>query len=245
MPYEVGSTPVGLIAEDFNEDGNPDLASVNCDSSNVSVLLGQGDGTFQEQVLYAASPSGEFIVSGDFNGDGHIDLVTSGQFANGIAVNLGRGDGTFAAPLLFGLGDAPAGGATGDFNGDGRLDLAVTNFFSPDHDVSVFLGNGDGTFQDETHFAVGDQPLGIVADDFNRDRILDLAVANSGSKSVSLLMGNGDGTFQKEARVATEPDADTLADADAWGTRVPRFGSVAAAGLIAAGSILGGQLGAR
>ena len=83
---------------------------------------------------------------------------------------------------------------TGDFNGDGRTDLAVANYY--DWDVSVLLGNGDGTFQDQMTYRVGDWPEAIVAGDFNGDGRTDLAVANYGSNDVSVLLGNGDGTFQ-------------------------------------------------
>jgi hypothetical protein len=91
-------------------------------------------------------------------------------------------------------GTAPTSIVAGDFNGDGKVDLAVTN--SKDNSVSVFLGNGDGTFQTGVTYAVGSDPLGIAVGDFNNDGKLDLATANHDSNNVSLLYGKGDGTFQ-------------------------------------------------
>ncbi len=205
MRFNLGSTPVELLTEDFNRDGHDDLASINCDSGDLSVLLGRGDGTFQDQVRYGSSISGEWGVTADFNSDGLVDIVASGQFATGIAFVPGRGDGTFGERTFFATDEASADGASGDFNGDGRLDLATTNFFSPDHDISVHLGIGDGTFQPPQHYPVGEYPQGIVAGDFNHDGDLDLVNANfrSDPPSLSLLLGNGDGTFESEVRLAT------------------------------------------
>jgi hypothetical protein len=214
VSYQVGSTPVSLIAADVNGDGKLDLVTANCDSVDISVLLGNGDGTFQPQKRFPANNSGEFLLAGDFNGDGHLDLIDSGEYSNGISLLLGNGDGTFQAPRQFGGEDAPAGGVVGDFNGDGKLDLAVTNFFSPNHDIAVFLGNGDGTFQPEVHYPVGDAPFGILAGDFDRNGTLDLAVADSGSNDISVLLGRGDGTFRPEVRYAVGAGPDSIVGAD-------------------------------
>src|SRR5437773_8612290 len=103
---------------------------------------------------------------------------------------------TRAAPLFpgekFEAGTAPTSVAMGDFNGDGRPDLAVLNRVS--QDVSVLLGNGDGTFGAQTRFAAGSYPYSVAVGDFNGDGRPDLAVANYLSNDVSVLLGKGDGT---------------------------------------------------
>src|SRR5262249_57809399 len=96
-----------------------------------------------------------------------------------------------------------SGVGIGDFNGDGIPDLAVANFAS--NDVSVLLGNGDGTFQPAAGYAVGSQPPSVVAvSDFNGDGKLDLVVPNYNSNNVSVLLGNGDGTFRAAVNYAAD-----------------------------------------
>src|SRR5262249_18309428 len=152
----------------------------------------------------------------DFNGDGHLDLIDGGQYSFGVSLILGNGDGTFRGPRRFGLESTPSGGAVGDFNDDGNPDLAVTSFFSPNHDVSVFLGNVNGTFHEGKHYPVGALPFSLVAGDFNRDGKLDLVTTNQGSQNlgVSLLLGRGDGTFEDEVRFATGPVPDSVFTTD-------------------------------
>src|SRR5712692_2560768 len=101
---------------------------------------------------------------------------------------------SFVARRDFGAGSFPSSVAAGDFNGDGILDLAVANYAS--RNVSLLLGNGDGTFQAAQNFDAGSGPTSVAAGDFNGDGILDLAVADFPSNKVSVLLGNGDGTFQ-------------------------------------------------
>src|SRR6516225_6414802 len=101
---------------------------------------------------------------------------------------------SFIAPRAFAAGVAPFSVAVGDFNGDGILDLAVANEGS--NNVSVLLGNGDGTFQAAVNYTAANEPFSVAVGDFNGDGIQDLAVANESSNNVSVLLGRGDGTFQ-------------------------------------------------
>ena len=198
--FTAGYDPMSVAVGDFNGDGVPDLVVANRVFNNVSVLLGNGDGTFQAAQPISAGTRPIFVAIGDFNGDGKLDLVVANEGSNNVSVLLGNGQGAFQAAQNFAAGTNPQSVAVGDFNGDGKLDLAVANEGSGD--VSVLLGNGDGTFQTAVAFATGTNPQSVAVGDFNGDGKLDLAVANGGDFSsgaggnVTVLLGNGDGTFQ-------------------------------------------------
>jgi hypothetical protein len=186
---------------DFNGDGIADLAVANggtnssTDPGSVSILLGNGDGTFRAAVNYAAGEAPWSVAVGDFNGDGHADLVVAdfgrghGSLASGtLSVLLGNGDGTFQAAQTY-AGAWGASVAVKDFNGDGILDLAVSGGLG----VRVLLGNGDGTFQTTPiSYIAGTGPWGLAVGDLNGDGLPDLAVADlTTSSGVSILINDG------------------------------------------------------
>jgi Big-like domain-containing protein/VCBS repeat protein len=239
--YATGTfEPMSLAVGDFNGDGAPDLAvaqcgsSVNCGTGQVSVLLGNGDGTFQSPVPYSTgNGSSYFVATADFNGDGILDLAVANQTGGNseIAILLGNGDGTFQAPVGYSTGAASAAYiSVGDFNLDGAADLAVANTGTQDS-VSILLGNGDGSFQTAVVYSSGGAFAKAVAvGDFNGDGAPDLAVVNgcatyynldcSQSGSVGVLLGNGDGTFQAPVAYGSggnEPNSLAIADFDGDG----------------------------
>jgi hypothetical protein len=214
-----GSSPLAVISAELNGDRQQDLAVANQQDSTVSILLGNGDGTFQAQVTYATGQGPDDVLVGDFNGDGKLDLAVANNAADTISILLGNGDGTFQTHVDYATGLAPVRVVTGDFNGDGVLDLAVSN--EQANTVSVLLGNGDGTFQTHVDYGVGEQPTGLAIADFNGDDVLDLAVANFTSNTVSLLAGNGDGTFQSPVDFATATGPVSLVAADFNGDGLP------------------------
>jgi hypothetical protein len=210
---------------DWNGDTKPDLAIVNQCQTNgdcvgtVTLLLGNGDGTFQAPPTY---PSGGYeadsVAVGDLNNDGKLDLVVANlcqssycsQGSNGIvSVLLGNGDGTFQPAKGYATGGFGSSSvAIGDFNGDGNLDVVVANQCSTSDcksggSVSILPGNGNGTLQTaKTYPSGGYMALSVAIADFNKDGNLDLAVANQcqdtncQNGAVSVLLGNGNGTFQ-------------------------------------------------
>ena len=192
--YSVGANPQFGGTADFNRDGKLDLVVANYGSGSITVLMGNGDGTFGSRRDYPIGPSAQTAVIGDFNGDGILDLAVP-YWPGTVAILLGNGDGTFRPAGSYPIDPYPNSGITADFNGDVNLDLVFTSMVSDT--VSVLLGNGDGTFQPYAHYAVGEgQPVGIAVGDFNRDGKLDLATCTQYNDIVSILRGNGDGTFQ-------------------------------------------------
>jgi hypothetical protein len=180
-PFAVGSEPTGEAVGDLNGDGKPDLVIANRNDGTVSVLLGNGDGTFSPATgsPISVDSGSTSVVIGDFNGDGKPDLAVANQFTSPgtVSVLLGNGDGTFSAatgsPISVGAG--PDAIAMSDFNRDGNLDLVIAN--RDDNTVSVLLGNGDGTFTQATGSPIGGAygPNAVAVGDFNSDGRPDFA----------------------------------------------------------------------
>jgi hypothetical protein len=196
--YSVGSHPNSVSTADLREDGKLDIVLANGSDQTVSVLLGNGDGTFQPQVTYAVGNSPGYVAIADFNGDGKLDLAVTNVGSNSVSILLGNGDGTFQPEVQYDAGTGAWGVAVADVNADGKLDLVVTDASAAaaTTTISVLLGNGDGTFQPHVEYQAGLVPTSVAIGDFNGDGKLDLAVADfSKVNTVTVLLGKGDGTF--------------------------------------------------
>ncbi len=230
--FAAGIGPNSVAVGDFNGDGIPDLAvadgGVFGQSSVVSVLLGNGDGTFQPARSFAVGSGPVWVVVGDFNGDGIPDLAVANYASNTVSVLLGNGDGSFQPAHTLAAGSGPESVTVGDFNGDGIQDLIVAD---DGGGVSVLLGNGDGSFQPARTFAVGSQPQAVAVGDFNGDGIPDLAVANFGSNNMSVLLGNGDGSFQPARNITAGYAPESVVTGDFNGDGIPDLAVVGYSGI--------------
>jgi uncharacterized repeat protein (TIGR01451 family) len=218
--YPVGSSPGSfstLAVGDFNRDGRLDLAVSNCrcfnpGPSTISVLLGNGDGTFQSQIEFAAGSTPVGVVTGDFNRDGKLDLAAINYPDNKLSVLLGNGDGTFQNYVQYPVGLNPYGIEVADLNGDGILDLVTNNYNG--NSVSVLLGKGDGTFKPQRQYATGGNPISGTVADLNGDGKPDLLISSLVANSVSVLFGRGDGTFSDHVQYAQSSPTGSVAAGD-------------------------------
>jgi sugar lactone lactonase YvrE len=189
-----GALPWAETTGDLNGDGIPDLIVSALNSSTLTILLGNGDGTFRSVAGPNVGVGAYSIGVGDFNGDGRLDVAVGNNTDNRLTVLLGNGDGTFTAMATRPVaGTLPQTIAVADLNGDGKPDLVTSNYSGPMY--TVLLGNGDGTFTPAPGNAPnGSQCWSVSIGDYDGDGVPDLAVT-SNSSTVTILLGNGDGTF--------------------------------------------------
>ncbi|CAF1515382.1 unnamed protein product, partial [Adineta ricciae] len=212
--YSVGSNPSYVALGHFRNDREIDIAVTNREVNSVTVLFGDGHGTFKYPWLYDVGRGPLSVLSYDFNSDKNMDLVITNQYSNTIGIMLGNGDGYFRPMQNYDVGQHPTYTIAADFNNDTTLDLAVVN--SGDNNVNVLLGNADGTFRRSSNYTVGLSPTSIVSADFNGDAYFDLAVTNSNDDSISVLLGNGNGSFRDQLKysVSSGPYSIVAADFD-------------------------------
>jgi len=205
-----------MVTGDFNGDGKSDIAVLNqcvqlvnhsCSGNGtVGVLLGNGDGTYQNAVTSDAGVANpQAFSAGDFNGDGKLDLIEI-SYGGQVFVLLGKGDGTFSVGQNLTVGAYGTSVTVGDFNQDGKLDAVVGTTANMAGSITMLLGNGDGTFSLGPSYQIGNEysfPGPAVVGDFNHDGKLDVAMTTQTSDEpyspgpeINVFLGNGDGTLQ-------------------------------------------------
>jgi hypothetical protein len=211
--YAAGNAPSFVTTADLRASSINDLIVANAADNTVSVLLGNGDGTFGAQTTFPTGTSPVWITNGQFNNgttavnsDNILDLAVANKAANTISILLGKGDGTFQPKTDIPTGRAPVSVIAANFHdsiGTGFLDLAVAN--QDDNSISIFQGNGDGTFRASAFIQLpaGFSPAALATTDLNADGHADIVVADQGHNTISVFLGNGDGTFQNRTDYAT------------------------------------------
>jgi LPXTG-site transpeptidase (sortase) family protein len=201
-----------VTSGDFNNDGLTDLVTADYGADTVSILLGNGSGSFGPAASFAVGNFPSSLAVGDFDGDGRQDVATANFGSNDVSVLLGDGTGNFGPVSNYASGPGAASLSAVDFNTDGSLDLAVVN--SASNSISILLGNGSGGFGAASNFAVGQNPFFLTVADFNGDGLPDVATSNSGSDDVSILLGNGTGSLGAATNfgVAVVPQAIAVGD---------------------------------
>ncbi len=213
-----GALPSPNDAADFNNDGFIDIATGNFTGNNITILLGNGNGTFGTRTDVPLGGSARGVAARDYDGDGDQDIAISVPGMDRFAIMINNGAGVFSPPTFVETGQTSEYGlAAADMNNDGILDLVIGNEASSS--ITVMRGNGNGTFTFASTRPAGGPPWAVVCGDVNGDGNMDVASANSGAANNSILLGNGNGTLQAAVTyaVAGHTPAVDLGDLDGDG----------------------------
>ena len=192
LPSFTDFRPQELVLADTRGDGKLDLIAANGYYQNVSVLLGNGNGTFAAPVDYAAGVGDDALITADLRNNGITDIVTANRIDDTVSVLLGNGNGTFQSHVDYAAGGTPTSVFAAEMNGSGNVDLVVSNI--PDDAFSILPGNGDGTFGAREIYPVSDAAEVVGLQDINGDGKPDVAIAYgtyTGASSVGVLLSGG------------------------------------------------------
>jgi|GEM_PF-1009401 len=188
VSFPARTQPSFVIVGEFNGDSNQDLAVANYGSNNVSILLGNGTGSFSTTPPVVGVSAGPVSIAlADFNSDGKQDLAVANYNSDNVSLRFGVGNGTFTnTGLNVGVGGNPISVKAADLSGDGKPDIIAANRSS--NNIAVLLNNGSGSFLSPIYFDIGVAPSSVVVGTFNDNLQPDLATSNSSSNNVAVLL---------------------------------------------------------
>ncbi|CAF4002362.1 unnamed protein product, partial [Adineta steineri] len=191
-----------IVVADVNNDSRLDLITSGLLTNNLQVLLGIGNGSFEQPSIISPGSSSfsQSIAIGDFNGDDQVDVISSDDVESYVGIVFGVSNGTFENRMTLSIGNDSISPSVvvGDFNNDQRLDFVVVVDDASQMNINLFLGNGNGKFQNQTTLSIGYQSLfgPFVAADFNNDDYLDIAIFDTFNRELDVFLGNGDASFR-------------------------------------------------
>ncbi|CAF1004333.1 unnamed protein product [Adineta steineri] len=212
--------PQYVTVGDFNNDNQLDIVVVNNYGDNIDIFFGYRNGSFGNQTSYSTGDNSDpmFVAVADFNNDKNLDIVVANSGTNNIIIFLNYGNGSFPNQITYSTGSdsEPYSVAVGDFNNDTRLDIVAANFGT--NNIVVFLGYGNGSFYTQQTYSTGDGsgPQFLAIQDFDKDGLLDIAVACQYTSSLNIFFGYGNGSFLNQSifslGIGTDPNSIAIGD---------------------------------
>ncbi|CAF1523841.1 unnamed protein product [Adineta ricciae] len=190
---DFSSKPYSIAIGDLNNDNYSDIVVANYGDVTIAIFLGLGNGTFTSPITYKTGTNYGpcFVTLNYFNNDKYLDIAIANYDDSNIGIFLGFGNGTFSnqAKYSTGAGTCPYAVLAGDFNNDYQIDLAAVTYYG--NTIDIFLGFGNGIFGEKVSYWIrdGSLALSLILADFNNDKLLDVAVANSGTSDISIFLG--------------------------------------------------------
>jgi hypothetical protein len=189
-----------IAIADINNDNRLDIVTANYGTNNVGILLGQGNGSFDNQKMFATGDNSHpySITIGDFSKDGKLGIAVTNYDAKSVGILLGDGNGMFVRQTDYETSSnfTPFIVAASDFNNDGQSEIVVA--YNDTDDVNILVSYDIGVLILQNTYSISGRPCSIVAGDFNNDTYLDIAIVYQISMNLGVFLGYGNGSFANQ-----------------------------------------------